>query len=138
LISWLLIKEFLIIFLLLTLHFHSVIQYFSTFWDSQQPLRPKKIWRHPIMPKRAIWGTVSSKTLKKTHNSIFGGTPSTSSRHPCVPRHPGSESMAVIKLHQILSNLSLLLGYNKVRLFFWFIINTIILPNKMRKEFLRK
>ncbi len=34
-----------------------------------------------------------SKKLKKEENSLFGGTPDTSSRHPCVPRHPGWEPL---------------------------------------------
>jgi len=44
----------------------------------------KKNWRHPYLVKMTLWGTLSNK---KVENSIFGCTPDTSSRHPCVPRH---------------------------------------------------
>ncbi len=45
-----------------------------------------------------IWGTHSSKNKK----TVFGGTPSTSLRHPCVPLHPDWESLDYskpLKLH---------------------------------------
>jgi len=40
-------------------------QYFSTFFGSRHPLRLKKIWRHPYLDKMTIWGTLSSKRIKK-------------------------------------------------------------------------
>jgi len=67
-------------------------QCFSTFFGSRHPVRLKKIWQHPYLDKTTIWGTLTPlvvKELKKEVNSIFGGTRDTSSRHPCVPRHPG-------------------------------------------------
>ncbi len=58
---------------------------FSTFFGSRHPLELTKNWRHPNQAKN---GNLSVN--KKTINTMFGGTPDTSSRHP------GRES-----LHQI-------------------------------------
>ncbi len=61
-------------------------QCFSTFFfGSRHPVRLIKIWWHPYLAKMTILGTLSSKKIKKVVNSIFGGTPDTSSRHPCMP-----------------------------------------------------
>jgi len=73
--------------------FVCVHQCFSTFFGSRHPVRLKKIWRHPFLAKLTICGTFTSKKFKKVVNSIFGSTPDTSSRHPCVPRHPGWEPL---------------------------------------------
>jgi hypothetical protein len=60
---------------------------FNLFWLTA-PCETEKIWRHPYLDKMTIWGTPSSKRTKKVVNSIFGGSPDTSSRHPSVLRHP--------------------------------------------------
>ncbi len=61
---------------------NDLVQCSSTFFGSRHPVRLKKIWLHPHLAKMTIWGTLSSKKTKKVVNSIFGGTPDTSSRHP--------------------------------------------------------
>jgi len=65
---------------------------FSTFWGSRHPLELQKIGGTTKCQKKTIWSTLSYNNLikdsKKTHNSIFVGTASTSSWHHCVSRHP--------------------------------------------------
>ncbi len=73
----------------ITLH-----QCFSTFFGSRHPVRlKKKIGGTLTLDKMKIRGTLSCKKFKKVVNLIFGGTPDTLSRHPCVPRHPGWEPL---------------------------------------------
>ncbi len=57
-------------------------QWFSTFFGSRHPVRLKKIWRHPYLDKWQFGAPLVVKELKKVVNSIIGGTPDTSSRHP--------------------------------------------------------
>ncbi len=73
--------------------------FFNLVWFTA-PLRTKNIWWHLNAPKMTIWDTLNSKVLIKDSyyiklyvNSLFGGTPGTSSQHPCVPRHPGWETL---------------------------------------------
>ncbi len=71
----------------------SIAVFFNLFWFAAPCKTEKKYLRHPYLAKMTIWGTLGGKRTKKVLNSIFGGTPATSSRHPCVPRHPGWESL---------------------------------------------
>jgi len=65
---------------------------FSTFLFIA-PFRTKKNWRHPYVAKNDnLWHPKQYNT-KKTVNSLFGGTPDTSSRHLCTPQHPGWKSL---------------------------------------------
>ncbi len=82
-INWLLNKSTLYICL------------FQPFLVYTAPRKTEKIWWHPYLAKMTIRGTLSSKKTKKVVNSIFGGTPDTTSQYPCVPRHLGWEPRAL-------------------------------------------
>jgi hypothetical protein len=60
-----------------------------------------------------LWGTLSNK---KVENSIFGGTPDASSRHPCVPRHRprlGTTTLGDHLLYELPLNRNM--GENKIK-----------------------
>ena len=74
-LSWLNAKHF----------WYGIYQCFPTFFGSG----------HPNLVLKIFGGTPSWFNRYKDQGIVtIGGTPGTSSWHPCVPRHPGSESLA--------------------------------------------
>jgi len=66
---------------------------FNLFWFTA-PYKTEKNLAAPLPGLNANVGHPEwLKNLKGIVNSIFGGTPDTSSRHPYVPRHPGWEPL---------------------------------------------
>jgi len=67
--------------------------FFNLFWFTAPFKTEKKFGGTLTWIKWQFGAPLVIKELKKVVNSIFGGTPDTSSRHPCVPRHPGWEPL---------------------------------------------
>ncbi len=67
-------------------------------FEVHSTLKGQENWAAPQHGKKLLSeAPLVISIYKKTEKPIFGDTPSTFSQHPCVPRHPGWESLVYME-----------------------------------------